>query len=280
MEQFKNLLTSTALIPLWAKAVESQSENPILTDDYAYPILKQLGYDLDYYSVKRQNPSQVGCCLRAKWIDDETIKFVNLHEHSQVIQLGAGLDDRFRRLGMPESIANWYDLDLEEVAEMRRAVIPEVERNSIIGMDMFDTSWMKTMKDSNLPTLIIIEGVLMYLDETKIGRLLRDIAQHFRHATLLFDSVPKKAVGKAKYHDSVNLRNHAVEYTWGAKDQEYLLQRFPEIKSVAMVRMSDLEGASKFMLPLRLMYKIPYFYRNYNQLLFRAEVRGEPSGLI
>ena len=168
MTKFKNLLTSTTLIPLWAKAVESFSTNPILVDENAYPLLKSLGYNLDYYDKKKQNLSQVGCCLRAKWIDDETLTFINEHKVCQVIQLGAGIDDRFRRIGVPKRVKYWYDLDLEEVAEMRKEVIQEVDRNEIISMNMFDTSWMKRLKRNELPTLVIIEGVLMYIEEDKI----------------------------------------------------------------------------------------------------------------
>lgn len=110
--KYKNLLTGTTLIPLWAKAIESVSEDPILLDKNAYAILKDLGYDLDYYDKKKQNPSQVGCCLRAKWIDDETLQFIQTHQSCQVIQLGAGIDDRFRRIGMPHEVAYWYDLEI------------------------------------------------------------------------------------------------------------------------------------------------------------------------
>lgn len=65
----KNLLTNTTLIPLWAKAVESVSKDPILEDHHALELLRNLGYDLDYLSKKKQNLSQVGCCLRAKYHD-------------------------------------------------------------------------------------------------------------------------------------------------------------------------------------------------------------------
>lgn len=273
MEKYKNLLTSTTLIPLWAKAVESESDDPILMDNNAYPMLKKLGYDLDFYDKKKQNPSQVGCCLRAKWIDDETLKFVNKHQSCQVIQLGAGIDDRFRRISMPKGIAHWYDLDLKEVAEMRRAVIPEVDRNEILSMDMLDPLWMKRLKANNLPTLIIIEGVLMYFEEVQIEQLFCDIGTHLDEATVLFDSIPANGVGKAKYHDSVKKYNKGVEYTWSVKNEDYLKATLPEVDSVEIVRMSDLPKSNSFMFILRMMYKIPYFYRNFNQLLVKADVK-------
>lgn len=271
--KFKNLLTSTTLIPLWAKAVESVSDDPILEDKHALELLRQLGYDLDYYKKKRQNPSQVGCCLRAKWIDDETLKFISKHQPCNVIQLGAGIDDRFRRIGMPKGVRHWYDLDLPEVATMRRQVIPEVERNEIIAMNMLDTTWMKRLHEEQLPVLIIVEGVFMYIPQNEISRLLKDISTHLGEAILLMDSVPPMAVGRAKYDDSVKKYNKDVEYLFGIKDGKQMEELFPEVEELETVFMSDLPKSYKFLWLLRMAYKIPFFYNNLNQRLIKLKIK-------
>ena len=271
--KFENLLTSTTLIPLWAKAVESVSADPILEDKHALEILRHLGYDLNYYNKRKQNPSQVGCCLRAKWMDDETLKFIKAHKPCNVIQLGAGIDDRFRRIGMPDGVQHWNDLDLPEVANMRKQVIPEVERNKIIPMNMFDTSWMKKLHDEKLPVLIIVEGVFMYIPKEDIGRLMKDISTHLGEAILLMDSVPTIAVGRAKYHDSVKKYNSKVEYVFGVKDGNQMAEFFPEVEALETVFMSDLPKANKFIWLLRMAYKIPFCYHNMNQLLIMLRIK-------
>ena len=272
MDKYKNLLTTTTLIPLWAKAVESVSKDPILMDTQAYSTLKSLGYDLDYYDRKKQNPSQVGCCLRAKWMDDETLSFIKQKGPCQVIQLGAGLDDRFRRIGMPEDVKFWYDLDLDEVAQMRRDLLPAADRNEIISMDMFDTRWMQRMKENGLPTLIIIEGVMMYLNNQLISGLFDHIAEELGEATLLFDSVPTIAVGNAKYHDSVKKYNRKVEYTWGIKSGKDIEKLSAHVHHQETVYMSDLPKARKFIWILRFIYQIPFFHNRFNQLLVRSMI--------
>ena len=277
MNEYKNILTSTALIPLWAKAVEFFSSDPILKDDHAYEILQRLGYSLDLYDKKKQNPSQVGCCLRARWMDEETLRFIDSNPACQIIQLGAGLDDRFRRIGMPEGVIHWYDLDLDEVASMRRKVIPPSSRNEILGMDMFDTTWMKRLHKNNLPTLIIIEGVLMYIEHSQIQTLIENISSHLGAAMLLFDSVPYIAVGKAKFHDSVKIRDARVEYVWGIKNPESMYAISKKLRLQEFVYMSDLPQAKKFRSILRLMWRIPYFYRNANQFLVKAEIECSDS---
>ena len=271
--KYKNLLTSTTLIPLWAKAVESVSEDPILEDGHALELLNHLGYGLDYYSKKKQNPSQVGCCLRAKWIDDETLKFINQHPSCNVIQLGAGIDDRFRRIGTPEGVSHWYDLDLPEVAEMRQQVIPQVERCEILSMNMLDTAWMTKLHDEHLPVLIIVEGVFMYIPQEDIAHLMKNIKTHLGECTMLLDSVPTLAVGRAKYHDAVKKYNRKVEYIFGVKDANHMAELFPEVEAETTVYMSDLPKAYKFMWLLRMAYKIPYCYRNMNQRLMKIRIR-------
>lgn len=271
--KYNNLLTSTTLIPLWAKAVESVSEDPILEDKHALELLNNLGYGLDYYSKKKQNPSQVGCCLRAKWIDDETLKFISQHPSCNVIQLGAGIDDRFRRIGTPEGVNHWYDLDLPEVAEMRRQVIPPVERCEILSMNMLDTTWMTKLHDECLPVLIIVEGVFMYIPQEDIAHLMKNIKKHLGECTMLLDSVPTLAVGRAKYHDAVKKYNGKVEYVFGVKDANQMAELFPEVEAETTVYMSDLPKAYKFTWLLRMAYKIPYCYRNMNQRLMKIRIR-------
>ena len=273
MEKYKNILTTTTLIPLWAKAVESVEKDPILMDRHAYPMLKDLGYDLNLYDKRKQNPSQVGCCLRAKWMDDETLNFIAHHQPCQIIQLGAGIDDRFRRICMPEGIVHWYDLDLPEVAAMRKEVIPKLERNNILSMNMFDTEWMEQLKANKLPTLVIIEGVLMYIPEEDIKQLIEKISTYLGPVTILCDSVPKIAVGKARYHDAVKKYNDKVEYVWGVKDKETVIQLSPKVVLEKFIYMSDLPKAYKFLWFLRWMWKIPYFYRNTNQILVKFKIK-------
>ena len=52
-----------------------------------------------------------------------TRHFIAEHPDAVVVQIGAGLDARYERLGKPRSTA-WYDLDLPEVIEVRRMLLP------------------------------------------------------------------------------------------------------------------------------------------------------------
>ena len=112
-----NKIPETMLITLWAKATELKQQNPLLRDEKAAEIISKIDYDFSKF--KKAKFSQAGVCVRANLIDGETRKFIAAHPDAVVIQLGAGLDARYERLGCPE-VTHWYDLDLPEVMRLHR----------------------------------------------------------------------------------------------------------------------------------------------------------------
>ena len=103
-----------------------------------------------------------------------------------VIQLGAGLDARYERLGRPE-VTHWFDLDLKEAIDLRRRFLMETERNTYLAESMFDEDWLdKVRAYSKSPVLIILEGVLMYFPEERVRELFRNICDKLPSATILF----------------------------------------------------------------------------------------------
>ena len=158
------VLSETLLIPLWAKAVEQERDERLLTDPEAPRMLAQIDYDFSKF--KNIVMSQVGCCGRAQIFDNEARKFIAAHPDAVVVQLGAGLDARFERLGRPQ-ITAWYDLDLPEVIALRRQLLPE-STNHYFAISLFDESWMQTVAAHGKPVLLLCEGVLMYFDTDTI----------------------------------------------------------------------------------------------------------------
>ncbi|OWZ81853.1 methyltransferase [Pasteurella multocida] len=215
-------LSSTLLITLWAKAVEYDKANPLLKDREAVRMKKQIDYD--FQKFESAHLSQVGCCGRAKLFDQESLKFLSQHQDAVVVQLGAGLDARFERLGKPQ-LSAWYDLDLPEVINIRRQLLPETS-NHYLADSLFNTDWMKTVSQHNKPVLLILEGVLMFFPKEQVKQFIASVAENLPNSTMIFDIVPPMAVGRSKYHDALKKidSQERPEFSW-------TIQEFKEIET-------------------------------------------------
>lgn len=259
----------TMLITVWAKAVETKNKGGLLYDELALKMIDHIDYDFSKF--KNVKISQVGCCIRANLIDKETKEFLAQHPDAVVIQLGAGLDARYQRIGCPE-VTHWFDLDLKESLDIRRALLPETEKNTYIEMSMFDNGWIDTVKAYHKPVLIIIEGVSMYFSPEKIKAFFCNLCENFEKATILLDILAYKAVKYSKHHDAVKQTNHKAKFLWSilyTKEMEIWHSKLHVGKEYYM---SDHEH-KRFPLILRLLYKFPSFYHNFNQRIVRLEIR-------
>ena len=206
----------TMLIPLWAKAIEEQQPEPIIHDKKAAEILNNLDYD--FAKFKDSKLSQIGVVIRTEIIDQALTAFLDKHGKSNVINIGAGLDTRYTRLNDPR-IAHWYDLDVPEAIKLRQRFFNETSKISFIAKSVFDFTWFEQIPDSELPLIILCEGVLMYFEEKELQTLFNKLALRFPQSEFVFDFIPTAMVKHSKHHDSVNkIKNSdgkAVKFKWG-----------------------------------------------------------------
>lgn len=265
-----NKIPETMLITLWAKATENQERKPLLRDPKAAEIIAKINYD--FTKFKKAKFSQAGVCIRAHLIDQETRNFISQHPDAVIIQLGAGLDARYERLGNP-TVTHWYDLDLPEVIAIRKQFFQETDNHSFLAMSLFDTAWIQLLKSHHKPVLIIIEGVLMYFPPAQVKDFMLHLTREFDTATLLFDMLAYALVGHAKNHDSLSAmdKDRRPEFQWSEKDSLTLQQWHPKLKVTKEYFMSDYnQGRYPFI--FRMLYKIPYFYKRFNQRVLTVTI--------
>lgn len=271
MEKVKGRLgdiPETMLITLWAKATETQRSNALLHDEKAKEMMQQIDYD--FAKFQKAKMSQVGCCIRTKLIDLETIDFIKRHPDAVAIQLGAGLDARYERLGQPK-ITHWFDLDLAEAIALRRHFLSESERNTFIAESMFDDGWIDKVKAFGKPTLIIIEGVLMYFEAEQVQALFRKLCTRLDKATILFDMLAFVAVGRARRHDALQKMDKTAEFKWSLADTYQMESWSDRLHVKKEYYMSD-HDEGRFPLIFRILYKIPYFWHRFNQRIVRIQI--------
>jgi len=206
-------LVKTLVIPLWAKAIESEKENPIIRDEKSQEIIKELDYDLSY--LKNAWMSQLGIAIRSKILREQIGLFIKNNPNANVINLGCGLDTSFSHLDNGK--INWYDLDFKEVIDLRKEVFESEKRNIMIASSVFDYSWLNKIEQKENPTLVIAEGLLFYLEMDQVKELLNKTVDYFPNVTFLLELVGPVMVGRAKYNDSISRINHndnIPEFKW------------------------------------------------------------------
>lgn len=258
----------TMLITLWAKAEETKRADALLRDEKAREIMEKIDYDFSKF--KNAKFSQAGCCIRAGLIDREIGDFIAHHPDAVAIQLGAGIDARYERLGRPD-ITHWYDLDLPEAIDLRRKLLSESERNTYIASSLFDYGWIDTVKSHGKPVLIVIEGVLMYFEPEQVKAFFAELSNRFDNVTVLFDMLAFKLVKHSKQHDSLRRVDGNAEFRWSLLDAKEMEKWNPRIRLEKEYYMS-LYDKGRYPFVFRTLYKIPYFFRHFNQRVERVRI--------
>ncbi|BAH05113.1 class I SAM-dependent methyltransferase [Clostridium kluyveri] len=204
-----NGVQETLLIPLAIKASETKRSNARIHDLKAVEIIEKLNLDTSKYD---KFMSHEGVVARTILFDDATKYYLKKYPKSVCISIGCGFDSRFSRVD--NGILIWYDLDFPEVIYARKQFLPEHERVHLIEKSALDASWPDEIK-KGYKTIIIIEGMLMYLKEEEVKQLLQIIKNNFNDIILLVELMPSISSKSSKFHDTV--KNTDATFKWGVK---------------------------------------------------------------
>lgn len=207
----------TMLIPLVIKANETLRDNARIKDEKAVEIVKQLNIDTEKYD---KFMSHEGVVARTILFDSAMKNYIEKYPDAVCISIGCGFDNRFERVDNGK--IRWYDLDLPDVINARKSFFDERERVKLIGKSALDKSWTDEVEKGDT-TIILIEGMLMYLYEEQIKELLNIIKDSFKNVIIIAELMPMAIRGTSKYHDTV--KNTSATFKWGvkrAKDVEKL----------------------------------------------------------
>lgn len=182
-------VAETLLLPLYFRAIESQRPDALLKDEKAVALVQQMSFDFSRIKqAKHDEASQVAVSLRNREFDRYARGFMARYPEAVVVHIGCGLNARFERVHNGK--AEWYDLDLPEVIDLRRKFIGgEGERYHLLAYSMFDNAWLDAVSvHRQRPFLFLVEGVLMYFEEAQVKSLVLMLRDHFPGAELVFDA--------------------------------------------------------------------------------------------
>lgn len=199
----------TLLVPLYGKAMETEKKNPILTDSKAVEIVNEIDYDFKSLNIPEKTNTMM--CMRARLLDNFTANYLKEKDEAVVIHLGCGLDSRCTRIDTQNTV--WYDLDFEEVIDIRKKFYPESRNYHLIASSVTKHEWIKTIPVGHAHYLVIAEGLLMYLKEKEVKSLFDALKKRLGNYTLIFDAFSVFAAQKANNHPSI--RKTGAEISWG-----------------------------------------------------------------
>ncbi|HEX7712392.1 MAG TPA: class I SAM-dependent methyltransferase [Bacillota bacterium] len=179
-------VSETLLIPLYCRAMETESREPVIKDAKAVAIMRRLDQELATSDrklaqalVRRRLPKKlvVTMSLRTRRFDEYVRSFVGTHEHPVVVTMGCGLDTRASRID--DERIDWYDLDLPEVIAVRQKFFADDDRHHSIGCSVLDFRWMEQLPKAQAEFLFVAEGLFMYLPESEVQKLLLQLQARF-----------------------------------------------------------------------------------------------------
>ncbi len=144
-----------------------------------------------------------GTIRRSMVIDRLTWQYAIGHPSTTVVTLGIGLCNRRARLR--KLSADFVGVDRPAVIELRRGLIPD-DLTNLIGCSVMETDWLSQVPAGG-PTLVIAEGLLMYLNPKDVSILLGRIGETFGPGTGLVADV---------FHPMAARLGHPIQRTTGA----------------------------------------------------------------
>lgn len=252
----------TMLQTIYARAKESAGRGAI-HDEKAEEIIG--GLDYDFSLADKDSAMHSGVIARTIVLDSLVGAWLTEHPGAVVVNIACGLDTRCYRM---TGYSHWYNLDLPETAAVRERLLPENGTISQIAMSAME-NWGNEIIEHDVPTLIIIEGLTMYLNEKDVKRIFEVISERFEHASV-FAEIMNPTVVKSFKEKSIE--GSSAKFTWGIKDGRALAELLPDFCFIEEHSLT--EGMAAFMPIYKLLGKIS-FVRNISNKIVVLEKRKQ-----
>ncbi|MDO5546199.1 MAG: class I SAM-dependent methyltransferase [Eubacteriales bacterium] len=245
----------TMLQTIYARAKESRTRGAI-RDKKAEEIIDQLDYDFSL--ADRDTAMHSGVIARTIVLDRLVKGYLAEHSGTVVVNIACGLDTRCYRM---TNFSHWYNLDLPQTIAVREKLLPETGVISQIAMSAMD-NWGGAIQESNVPALIIIEGLTMYLTEAEVQRIFAVIAGRFHRATVLVETMNPLVVRNFK---EKSIEGSSAKFTWGVKDGKALAALLTDFHCTEEHSLT--EGLAEFVPAYKVLGKLPFVSNLSNKII-------------
>lgn len=190
---------ATALIALYARHLEAQkpADQRLLNDTYATDTIAKLDYPFTDLHVGGGTVAYVG--IRGPHLDEWTLDFISRHPTCTVVNMACGLDSRALRFLQDRhrtedgsghaKVKNvkkvrWIDVDLPDMVELRRKVIPEPKGQdseidyALLAGSATDPEFIRSLPNDR-STILVLEGLTAYLQPEEGPAMIKTLCEHF-----------------------------------------------------------------------------------------------------
>ncbi|KAK9861923.1 hypothetical protein WJX84_012306, partial [Apatococcus fuscideae] len=267
---------SARIMAAW-RAIESEEENCLVCDPLARDMAGEVAmadtvptantqpweYSPGTAAPERRRKLKIGAmAVRTAYLDREVMGHLSRQPAGaaqQVVNLGAGLDTRPWRLDLPEGV-RWIDVDKQDVTLAKQAVLEGIRASrspagnrtathtlkastwTSVAADLADEDWtsalFKAGFDPQLPTLWILEGLIMYLSHAAVDRLLADLARLSGQGSLMALMLFRQTILDASKAQDTHKRTIP-----GSTSENEMYQKSPAFKQLLQSVGSSLSGA-------------------------------------
>jgi len=252
----------TMLQTVRARALETLTRGAI-RDEKAVELIGRLDYD--FSAADRDKAMRSGVVARTIVLDRLVSDFLRAHPDAVVVNIACGLDTRCDRMS---GYRHWYNLDLPETIAVRAALLPEEGRISQIAMSATE-DWGGEIREESAPTLVIMEGLTMYLTETEVQRIFEVISARFPEVTVLAEVMNPTV---ARHFREKSIESSHARFTWGVRDGRTLAALLPDFRYKEEHSLT--EGMAVFAPVYRVLDKIP-FVRNISNRIVVLEKENQ-----
>ena len=235
----------TMLQTVYARAKESSGRGAI-HDAKAEELIEKLDYD--FTLADKDTAMRSGVIARTIVLDKLTKSWLAAHSGAVVVNIACGLDTRCYRMS---DYAHWYNLDLPETMAVREKLLPESGSISQIAMSAMD-DWGGEIGEQNVPVLIVIEGLSMYLNTKDVQRIFAVISSRFKKATVFAETMNPMIV---RHFKEKSIEGSHAKFTWGIKNGKTLAELLPDFRFVEEHSLT--EGMAAFAPVYKLLDRLP-----------------------
>ena len=235
----------TMLQTVYARAKETRGRGAIC-DKKAEEIIDKLDYDFSL--ADRDSAMHSGVIARTIVLDKLVKNWLEKNPDAVVVNIACGLDTRCYRMS---GYAHWYNLDMPETIAVREKLLPESGDISQIAMSAME-DWGAKIAEHDAPTLVIIEGLTMYLSEKDVKRIFEIIDKNFERAEVLVETMNPMVVKRFK---EKSIEGSNAKFTWGVKNGKMLAELLSGFRLIEEHSLT--EGMAEFVPVYRLLDKLP-----------------------